>query len=101
MFSGATTLTLRRAFDVTGPYTKAQTLLFPPESMAPGAVVYGGKGHIQLGGSHEVEDGSVIYDLIVTFTNSSFVFLDLLDDKNAHALFFPHFVGVAFVFPAC
>jgi hypothetical protein len=98
---GATTLTMRRAFDVTGPYTKAQTLLFPPESMAPGAVVYGGKGHIQLGGSRAVDDGTIIYDLIVTFTNSSFVFLDLLEDANARRLFFPHFVGVAFTFPMC
>jgi hypothetical protein len=99
---GATRLSLRRSFDITGPYNMPQVMLVPPESMAPNALVYGGKGHMHLGEvRRESDEGTYIYDLIVTFTNSSFTFLDLLDERNAHTLFYPHFVRVAFGFPAC
>lgn len=100
---GATTLALRRSFSITGPYTTPQTILLPPESMVPDALVYGGKGHLHLGRiRRDREDGTfAYYDLMVTFVNSSFAFIDLLQPENAKKLYWPHFVFVQFVFPLC
>ncbi len=79
---GASTIVLRRAANLEGPWSEPQTLYRPPESDAPDAFVYGGKAHPELSGA----------DLIVTYAaNGS-------DERLATdmTIYFPRFVRVTF-----
>ena len=79
---GATTIVFRRAPRPEGAWSEPQMLYRPPESDAPDAFVYGGKGHPELSGA----------DLIVTYTaNGS-------DERlvTDMSIYFPRFVRVTF-----
>ena len=78
---GATTIVLRTAPRLEGPWSEPQSFYRPPESDHPKAFVYGGKSHPELAGA----------DLIVTYTaNGS-------DERLATdmSIYFPRFVRVS------
>ncbi len=81
---GATTLALRTAAQVTGPWSGPADVFDPPESRGPSPFVYAGKGHPELaapGGS-----------LAVTYATNSFTFSDLLTPDGMRTLGWPRFV---------
>ena len=88
---GATTIVVRDAFDVTGPWSEPGTLFTPPESSAPDAFVYAGKAHPMLTGK----------GLVITYADNSFTFADLLDPARAATLYWPHVVEVVLDYFAC
>jgi hypothetical protein len=77
---GATDIVMRRAPELTGPWSAPRMIYRPPESDAPDAFVYAGKSHVELKGA----------DLILTYATNG------PDEKIAHdlALYFPRFVKV-------
>jgi hypothetical protein len=78
---GATTIVLRIAPRLEGPWSDPQQLYRPPESDYPQAFVYGGKSHPELAGA----------DLVITYTaNGS-------DERLATdmSIYFPRFVRVS------
>jgi hypothetical protein len=81
---GGTTLAIRTAPALTGPYSAPLDVLKPPESNVTNAFVYAGKAHPALRGA----DGS----LFVTFADNSFTFSDVLDPARANTLYWPHAV---------
>ncbi len=79
---GASSIVMRRAARLEGPWSEPEMLYRPPESDAPEAFVYGGKSHPELTGA----------DLIVTYAaNGS-------DERLATdmSIYFPRFVRVNF-----
>jgi len=79
---GASSIVVRRAPHLEGPWSEPEFLYRPPESDASGAFVYGGKSHPELTGA----------DLIVTYTaNGS-------DDRlrTDMTIYYPRFVRVTF-----
>lgn len=81
---GGTTLAIRTAPQLTGPWSSAADVLKPPESNVANAFVYAGKAHPQLRGA----DGSIP----VTFADNSFTFTDLFDPAREQTLYWPHVV---------
>ena len=79
---GATTLAIRTAAALTGPWSAPVDVLRPAESSVPNAFVYAGKAHPHLRGA----DGSIP----VTFADNSFTFADVLDPARARTLYWPH-----------
>jgi hypothetical protein len=78
---GATTIVLRDAPSLEGPWGEPRQLYRPPESDHPQAFVYGGKSHAELAGA----------DLIITYTaNGS-------DERSATdmSIYYPRFVRVS------
>jgi hypothetical protein len=84
---GGTTLAIRTAPAVTGPWSSYRDVLRPPESNVDNAFVYAGKAHPQLRGT----DGSIA----VTFANNSFTFADLFDPAREPTLYWPHVVRLS------
>ncbi len=76
---GATKLAIRTATLPQGPWSDPCPFFTPPESNAPKAFVYAGKGHAELDGA----------DLTATYVANSFDDQKLLDDPS---LYFPRFV---------
>lgn len=77
---GATTVALRHAEQLEGPWSAALSVYTPPESAAAGAFVYAGKGHPELEGA----------DVVATYAaNGS-------DERVARdmTLYFPRFVRI-------
>jgi len=84
---GATTIAVRTAQAVTGPWSAPQTAFTPPESAGPSPLVYAGKAHPELA----TPDGS----LAVTYATNSFNFADLVSaDGQAH-LYWPRFTRLS------
>jgi hypothetical protein len=83
---GATTIGVRTAPSLTGPWSAPQTVFRPVESDGPRPFVYAGKAHPELTGP---EPG----DLVVTYATNSFEFGDLFGPAGA-ALYWPRFVAV-------
>jgi hypothetical protein len=79
---GKTTIALRTAPAITGPWSAGVDVLTPPESEVPNAFVYAAKAHPQL----RLDDGS----FVVTFADNSFTFSDVLDPTKASTLYWPH-----------
>jgi hypothetical protein len=77
---GATTIAIRTATRLEGPWSDPTDVFTPPESSAPHAFVYAGKAHPMIAG-----DG-----LVVTYADNSFAFSDLLDPARATTLYWPH-----------
>ncbi len=78
---GATTIVARHAEKPEGPWSAPHDIYRPPESNAPGALVYGAKSHPELVGS----------DLVVTYAangNNNRLMSDM-------TIYFPRFVKVA------
>ena len=80
---GATTISLRAAEDLTGPWTPLRSVFRPSESSRREALVYAGKGHPQLAGG----------DLVVTYATNAWDFADLVADDT---LYYPRFVRLTF-----
>jgi hypothetical protein len=82
---GATTIGLRAAPAVTGPWPSATVIYTPPESTSgpSGVLVYAAKGHPELTGA----------DLVVTYASNDTDFGTLVSDLS---LYFPRFVKVTF-----
>lgn len=83
---GATTIGVRMAPKVIGPWSAARTVYRPPESDAPQPFVYAGKAHPQL----TAPAGS----LLVTYVANSFDPKLLMTPEGERALYWPHFAAV-------
>lgn len=84
---GATTIGLRTAPDLTGPWSDAVVVYRPPESDGPQPFVYAAKAHPELVG---VEAD----DLVVTYATNSFEFGDLFTQQGENSLYWPRLVLV-------
>jgi hypothetical protein len=86
---GATTIAVRTATRLDGPWSDPVDVFTPPESAAPNAFVYAGKGHPTLA-THE--PGA---NLVITYADNSFTFADLFDPARAQTLYWPHVAELA------
>ena len=84
---GASTIGLRTAQTLTGPWSSPVTIYRPPESDAPRPFVYAAKAHPELVGPHAT-------DLVVTYATNSFEFADLFTEQGARFLYWPRFMVV-------
>ena len=84
---GASTIGLRTAPALTGPWSSPVVVYRPPESDGPGAFVYAAKAHPELVGPDAA-------DLVVTYATNSFKFGDLFTQQGARSLYWPRFVVV-------
>ncbi len=82
---GATTLAVRAAPDIDGPWSGPLDVFTPPESTGPEPFVYAGKAHPELfaGGA-----------LAITYATNSFDFNDLFTPEGQRDLYWPRFVRV-------
>jgi hypothetical protein len=85
---GASTIGVRRASALTGPWSSPITVYRPPESDGPKPFVYAAKAHPELVGA----DGG---DLLVTYATNSLEFADLLTQPGTRTLYWPRFVAVS------
>ncbi len=84
---GATTIGLRRAPALTGPWSAPVTVYRPPESDRPRPFVYAAKAHPELTGPRKG-------DLLVTYATNSFEFGDLFTEEGRRDLYWPRVVAV-------
>jgi hypothetical protein len=84
---GATTIGLRTAPALTGPWSAPVMVYRPPESNSPQPFVYAAKAHPELIGPEPA-------DLVVTYATNSFDFEDLLTKQGEQNLYWPRFVAV-------
>jgi hypothetical protein len=84
---GATTIGLRTAPALTGPWSAPVVVYRPPESDGPRPFVYAAKAHPELVGPDPA-------DLFVTYATNSFEFADLLTKEGERTLYWPRFVAV-------
>ncbi|MFH1681145.1 MAG: hypothetical protein ABIH26_10935 [Candidatus Eisenbacteria bacterium] len=84
---GASTIGLRTAPALAGPWTSPVDVYRPPESDGARPFVYAAKAHPELLGSDAA-------DLVVTYATNSFEFGDLLTQQGARSLYWPRFVVV-------
>jgi len=89
---GASTIAMRTAERLTGPWTEAADVFTPPESRGSRPFVYAGKAHPEL----TTDDAS---DLVVTYATNSFEFRDLFTPAG-QALYWPRFVRLRLEIPA-
>ena len=84
---GATTIGMRTASSITGPWSEQKLIYRPPESNGPRPFVYAAKAHPEL-------TGSSASDLVITYATNSFDFNDLFLPENSSSLYWPRFVSV-------
>lgn len=84
---GASTIGLRTAAALTGPWSSPVFVYRPPESGGPRPLVYAAKAHPELVGLDAA-------DLVVTYATNSFEFSDLFTQQGARSLYWPRFVVV-------
>ncbi|MFC1799742.1 DUF4185 domain-containing protein [Candidatus Eisenbacteria bacterium] len=84
---GASTIGLRTAPAVTGPWSSPVVVYRPPESDGPRPFVYAAKAHPELVGPDAA-------DLVVTYATNSFEFGDLFTQEGARSLYWPRVVLV-------
>lgn len=84
---GATTIGLRTAPALSGPWSAAVLVYRPPESDGPRPFVYAAKAHPEL-------IGPAPTDLVVTYATNSFEFADLFTKQGERSLYWPRFVVV-------
>ena len=84
---GASTIGLRTAPELTGPWSSAVVVYQPPESNGPRPFVYAAKAHPELVGPDAA-------DLVITYATNSFEFGDLFTEQGARSLYWPRFVLV-------
>ena len=84
---GASTIGLRTAPAITGPWSSPEVVYRPPESDGPRPFVYAAKAHPELAGPD-------VADLVVTYAVNSFDFGDLFTQKGARSLYWPRVVLV-------
>lgn len=78
---GATTVAIRTAPALEGPWSDPLDVFTPAESSAPNAFVYAGKAHPMIAGG----------GLVVTYADNSFTPADLFDPQREGTLYWPHF----------
>lgn len=79
---GATTIAIRTAARLEGPWSAPTDVFTPPESSVEDPFVYAGKAHPHLRGPTG--------GLVVTYADNSFTFADLFDPARADTLYWPH-----------
>jgi len=84
---GASTIGVRTAPALTGPWSAPTTVYRPPESSGKKPFVYAAKAHPEIAG----EDPR---DLVVTYATNSFEFGDLFTPEGRRALYWPRCVAV-------
>ena len=84
---GASTIGLRTAPALTGPWSSPAIVYRPPESDGPRPFVYAAKAHPELVGSDSA-------DLVVTYATNSFEFGDLFTQQGESSLYWPRVVLV-------
>ncbi len=84
---GASTIGLRTAPALTGPWTAPVTVFRPPESDAPRPFVYAAKAHPEL-------DAGAPGALLVTYASNAFEFGDLFTESGRRDLYWPRFVRI-------
>jgi len=84
---GASTIGLRTAPALTGPWSSPVVVYRPPESDGPRPFVYAAKAHPELVGKNAD-------DLVVTYATNSFEFTDLITPPGTRSLYWPRFVLV-------
>lgn len=84
---GATTIGLRTAPAITGPWSAPTTIYRPPESDRPTPFVYAAKAHPEI-------EGPSPDDLVITYATNSLDFLDLFTVRGANELYWPRVVVV-------
>jgi len=77
---GASTIAIRTATAVTGPWSDPGDVFTPGENDVAAPFVYAGKAHPFLTGP----------GLVVTYADNSFTFSDLFDPARAQTLYWPH-----------
>ncbi len=85
---GATTIGMRTAPAITGPWTAPVTVYRPTESDAAQPFVYAAKAHSMLAGPNG--------DLLMTYVANSFTFADLLTANGQRTLYWPRMAAVHF-----
>jgi len=83
---GASTIGVRTAPALTGPWSAQRTIYRPPESDAPRPFVYAAKAHPELAGP----DGA----LLVTYATNAFEFADLFTPDGEGERYWPRVVAV-------
>lgn len=84
---GATTIGLRTAPALTGPWSSPVTVYRPPESEGSRPMVYAAKAHPELVGPNPS-------GLVITYATNSFEFDDLFTEEGAHNLYWPRAITV-------
>ena len=86
---GATTIAVRTAPAVTGPWSDQADVFTPPESLEANPFVYAAKAHPEIA----TPDAT----LAVTYATNSFRFEDLLTVDGARRLYWPRFARIRLV----
>lgn len=84
---GASTIGVRTAPSLTGPWSPPRTVYHPPESDGPRPFVYAAKAHPELVGPDPA-------DLVVTYVANRLEFEELLTEEGTRDLYWPRFVLV-------
>lgn len=84
---GATTIGVRTAPRLTGPWSAPTIVFRPPESDTAHPFVYAAKAHPEL-------LGPAPSDLLVTYASNSFDFAELVSADGTRRLYWPRFVSV-------
>jgi hypothetical protein len=84
---GASSIAVRTAPALTGPWTSPIVVYRPPESDGPKPFVYAARAHPELAGPDAA-------DLVVTYATNSFEFTDLLSKQGERFLYWPRVVAV-------
>jgi hypothetical protein len=90
---GKTTIAMRAAYELTGPWTDAFDVFTPPEAEVAAAFVYAAKAHPTLTGPHG--------GMLITYADNSFTFGDLFDPAKVATLYWPHVAEIVFYMIAC
>jgi hypothetical protein len=84
---GASTIGMRTAPALTGPWSSPVVVYRPPESNKPRPFVYAAKAHPELVGPFPA-------DLVITYVTSSFESEDLFKPEGESSLYWPRFAAV-------
>lgn len=82
---GATTIAVRTAPRVTGPWSEPIDVYTPPESRGPKPFVYAAKAHPHLTAPRE-------WELVLVYATNSFDFKDLFTPEGQRELYWPRVV---------
>lgn len=84
---GASSIGVRRAPALTGPWSPPTLVYRPPESDRPRPFVYAAKAHPE-------QTGPRPGDLVITYAVNSFDFADLVSMRGERSLYWPRFIVV-------
>jgi len=84
---GASSIGLRTAPALTGPWSPPATIYRPPESDEPGAFVYAAKAHPEIRGKHEG-------DLVITYATNRFDFREVITPEGMARIYWPKVISI-------